>query len=87
MGRGHLSEFAERFKRVLSGRTVNALGRLTRFCQRERVITPHRMAVSLLASCARGQVQTLADLHRVDSEHVGDTIREEEGVRALILEA
>ena len=64
MGRGHLSEFAERFKRVLSGGTVNALGRLTRFCQRERVITPHRMAVSLLASCARGQVQTLADLHR-----------------------
>ena len=64
MGRGHHSEFAERFKRVLSGGTVNALGRLTRFCQRERVITPHRMAVSLLSSCARGQVQTLADLHR-----------------------
>ena len=64
MGRGHLSEFADRFKRVLSSQTVNALGRLTRFCQRERVITPHRMAMSLLASCARGQVQTLADLHR-----------------------
>ena len=45
MGRGHLSEFADRFKRVLSSQTVNALGRLTRFCQRERVITPHRKGV------------------------------------------
>ena len=64
MGRGHLSEFADRFKQVLSSQTVNSLGRLTRFCQRERVIVPHRVAVSLLASCARGRIQTLADLHR-----------------------
>lgn len=64
MGRGHDSEFADQFKRVLSAQSVNALGRLTRYCHRERVITPHRMAMSLLASCARGQVQTLADLQR-----------------------
>ena len=64
MGRGHDSEFADLFKRVLSARSVNALGRLTRYCHRERVITPHRMAMSLLASCARGQVQPLADLQR-----------------------
>ena len=64
MGRGHDSDFADRFKRVLSAHSVNALGRLTRYCHRERVITPHRMAMSLMASCARGQVQTLADLQR-----------------------
>ena len=64
MGREHLIEFADRFKRVLSAQSVNALGRLTRYCHRERVITPHRMAMSLLASCARGRVQTLADLQR-----------------------
>ena len=64
MGRGHFIEFADRFKRVLSAQSVNALGRLTRYGHRERVITPHRMAMSLLASCARGRVQTLADLQR-----------------------
>ena len=64
MGRGHDSEFADRFKRALSAHSVNALGRLTRYCHRERVITPNRMAMSLMASCARGQVRTFSDLNR-----------------------
>ena len=40
MGPGNLSNFVDQFKRVLSERSINSLGRLTRFCQRERVITP-----------------------------------------------
>ena len=72
MARGRPGEFVERFKRVPSAQTVNASGRLihfasgrpTHFRQRERIIAPHHMAMGLLASCAKGQVQTLADLHR-----------------------
>ena len=64
MGPGNLSHFADQFKRVLSQRSINSLGRLTRFCQRERIITPYRLAVSLLASCATTRVETLADIQR-----------------------
>ena len=39
MGPGNLSNFVEQFKRVLSEQSINSLGRLTLFCQRERVIT------------------------------------------------
>ena len=64
MGRENLSSFADQFKRVLSEQSVNSLGRLTRLSQRERVITPYRLAVSVLASFATTRVQTLADIQR-----------------------
>ncbi len=62
MGQGNLNKFVSRFKRVLSPKTVNGLGRAVRFCRRERVITPYRLALSLLASCATMRVETLADI-------------------------
>lgn len=61
MGPGNLGHFVGQFKRVLSERSINTLGRLTGFCQRERVITPYRLAVSALASCATTRAETLAD--------------------------
>ena len=64
MGPENLNNFVDQFKRVLSEPSINSLGRLTRFCQRERVITPYRLAVSVLASCATTRVQTLADIQR-----------------------
>ena len=64
MGPRDLSHFVEQFKRVVSEQSINSLGRLTRFCQRERVITPYRLAVSVLASCATTRVETLADIQR-----------------------
>ena len=64
MGPGNLNNFVDQFKRVLSEPSINSLGRLTRFCQRERVITPYRLAMSVLASCATTRVQTLADIQR-----------------------
>ena len=74
MGRGNLSHFVGQFKRVLSQRTINSLGRLTGFCQRERVITPYRLAVSLLASCATTRVETLADIQRHFNALFGTTV-------------
>ncbi len=52
MGPENLSHFVEQFKRVLSEQSINSSERPTRFCHRERVITPYRLAVSVLGSCA-----------------------------------
>ena len=74
MGPGNLSNFVDQFKRVLSERSLNSLGRLTRFCQRERVITPYRLAVSVLASCATTRVEALADIQRHFNALFGTTV-------------
>jgi len=74
MGPGNLSHFVGQFKRVLSQRSINTLGRLTGFCQRERVITPYRLAVSLLGSCATTRVETLADIQRHFNALFGTTV-------------
>ena len=74
MGPGNLSHFVDQFKRVLSERSINSLGRLTRFCQRERVITPYRLAVSVLGSCATTRVETLADIQRHFNALFGTTV-------------
>lgn len=64
MEQTHISSLAQRFKKLLSAKTINALGQEVRFCQRERVITPHRLALSLVAAMATMRVQSLADLLR-----------------------
>ena len=74
MGRGDLSNFARRFKRVMTPETVNELGRAVRFCHRERVITPYRLALSLLASCATMRVESLADIQRCFNALFGTTV-------------
>ena len=74
MRRSDLSNFVARFKRVMSEERVNALGREVRFCQRERVITPFRLALSLIASCATMRVDTLADIQRCFNALFGTTV-------------
>lgn len=64
MGQKNLSNIGRRLTLVLGAERVNGLGRAVRFCQRERIITPYRLALSLVASCATMRVQTLADVHR-----------------------
>lgn len=74
MGRQNLNKMAERFKRVLHAERVNELGRRVRFCQRERVITPFRLGMSLLVSCATMRVETLADIQRCFNALFGTTV-------------
>ncbi len=64
MGRRTVAQLANRIKRVLSPTRVNDLGRRIGFCYRERLMTPYRLVLSLLASHAMGPVETLADIHR-----------------------
>ena len=64
MGRRTVAQFANQIKRVLSPTHINDLGRHIGFCRRERLMTPYRLVLSLLASHAMGRVETLADIHR-----------------------
>ena len=64
MGRRTVTQYANQIKRVLSPDVVNGLGRDVGFCVRERVITPYRLILSLLAGHAMGQVEALADIQR-----------------------
>ena len=64
MGRRTVTQLANQIKRVLSPTVVNDLGREVGFCVRERLITPYRLVLSLLAGHAMGQVETLADIQR-----------------------
>jgi len=74
MGRKHLNNFVKQFKRVLSPEAVNGLGREVRFCHRERVITPYRLGLSLLSSCATMKVETLADIQRCFNAMFGTSV-------------
>ena len=61
MGRRTVAQFAHQIKRVLSPTVLNDLGRRVGFCHRERLITPYRLVLSLLAghaTCVRAHRST-----------------------------
>jgi len=55
-----LSRLAAKFKQALSERALNGVGKSTRYCRRERQLTPYRMVVTLLSK----RVESLADIQR-----------------------
>src|SRR2546428_8948492 len=64
MDHGQLSMVADKFQWVFSEALLNACGKETRFCRRERIITPFRLGLALVATSASQHVDTLADFHR-----------------------
>lgn len=60
--------------RALSVEEVNALGRETGQSERLRVITPHRLFLSMMAALAGQKVESLADLQRAFNRHNGVTV-------------
>ena len=74
MGRRTVARFAHRIKRVLSPTVLNDLGRRVGFCHRERLITPYRLVLGLLAGHATGTVETLADMQRQFNALFGTTV-------------
>jgi len=54
----------ERIKRVFSTQELNGLGKEVGYCQRERVVTPFRLLLTLVWSLGGGKVTTLADMQR-----------------------
>ena len=54
---------AHKFQSVLDADVLNERGAQLGFCQRQRLITPFRFGLSVIASMATEQVASLADLH------------------------
>src|SRR3989449_6862330 len=59
---------ANKFQAVLDADDLNARGNQLGFAKRERLITPFRLGLSVVASMATQQVKTIADLHRQFNE-------------------
>ena len=74
MGRRTVAQFANQTKRVLSPTLLNDLGHRVGFCHRERLVTPYRLVLGLLASHATVSVETLADIQRQFNALFGTTV-------------
>ena len=59
---------ATKFQSVLDADVLNERGKQRGFSKRERLITPFRFGLSVVASLATEQVTTIADLHRQFNE-------------------
>src|SRR5207237_6392813 len=68
MDRQQSAIMANKFQAVLDADVLNERGQQVGFAKRERLITPFRLGLSVVASMATQQVQTLADLHRQFNE-------------------
>ncbi len=55
---------SRQLKRTLGKDALNELGRATRFCRRERAISPFRLAVSLIESFSGHSANCIADIQR-----------------------
>ena len=68
MDRQQVTIMANKFQAVLDADVLNERGKQLGFAKRKRLITPFRLGLSLMASMATQQVQTIADLHRQFNE-------------------
>src|SRR6266496_1442302 len=64
MDRRQLTIMAHKFQSVFDPSTLNDQGDQLEFCQRQRQITPLRFGLSVVASMASQEVQSIADLPR-----------------------
>lgn len=59
-----LTIMANKFQAVFNASTLDTQGCDLEFCHRQRLITPARFGLSVVASMATEQVRSIADLHR-----------------------
>ncbi len=64
MDRQQLTMMANKFPSVFDASLLNARGHQLEFCWRQRQITPCRFGLSVVASMAAQEVQSIADLQR-----------------------
>ena len=74
MERIQASTVTRQFKRSFCERTLNELGRMVRFCRREREVTPFRLALSLIESFASDSARCIADIQRAFNALCGTTV-------------
>jgi len=68
MDRQQVTTMANKFQAVLDVDVLNERGQQLGLAKRKRLITPFRLGLSVIASMATQQVQTIADLHRQFNE-------------------
>ncbi len=59
-----LTIMAKKFQSVFDAPTLDDRGSTLDFCQRQRLITPCRFGLSMVASMAAQETQSIADLQR-----------------------
>ncbi len=64
----HFTIMANKFQSVLDQQTLNERGKTLGLVERQRLITPFRLGLSVMGSMATQQVHTIADLHRQFNE-------------------
>lgn len=64
MDRQQLTMMANKFQSVFDASLLNERGNQLEFCRRQRQITPFRFGLSVVASMASQEVQSIADLQR-----------------------
>jgi hypothetical protein len=64
----------DKFQWVFSESLLNACGGEVKFCRRQRLITPFRLALALVATCASQCVETLAAFHCAFNALFGTTV-------------
>ena len=64
MDRQQLTMMANKFQSVFNASLLNERGNQLEFCWRQRQITPFRFGLSVIASMASQEVQSIADLQR-----------------------
>jgi hypothetical protein len=55
---------ANKFQSILDEEVLNERGQALGLVKRKRLVMPFRLGLSVIASMATQQVQTIADLHR-----------------------
>ncbi len=60
----NINKLTQQLKQILSEEILNKLGKQTRFCKREREISPFRLTLGLVEAFACKKIETLADLQR-----------------------
>jgi Transposase DDE domain len=68
MDRQHFTTMAHKFQSVLDEKVLNERGQALGLVKRQRLVTPFRLGLSVMASMATQHVQTIADLHRQFNE-------------------
>jgi hypothetical protein len=68
MDRQQFTTMAHKFQSVLDEEVLNERGEALGLVKRQRLVTPFRSGLSVMASMATQHVQTIADLHRQFNE-------------------
>ena len=75
MGHFDANTVTRQFKRTFDESKLNAMGKATRLCQREREVTPWRLMLSLVEAFSSTPVDSIADIQRTFNALCGTRVQ------------